>query len=44
MDNPMSPRGALHWGLLGLAGALVALTVSVFAPSVIPSSATRVAL
>ena len=43
MDLPSSGSGAMHWILLGLGGAIVALLIAYLFPSLIPakSAATR---
>lgn len=42
--NPAHPQGALHWVFLGTGGALVALVVATFFPSLIPARATQTKL
>jgi hypothetical protein len=43
MDDPKTGSGIVHWAMLGLGGAIVALLVAYLVPSIIPtqSSATR---
>lgn len=44
LGDPMSPRGAIHWGLLGFGAAAVALLAAMFFPKIIPARATQVKL
>lgn len=44
VPNPAHPLGAAHWVLFGAAAALVALSISVFFPSIIPARATQAKL
>jgi hypothetical protein len=43
MDMPNTGTGFMHWVLLGLGGAIMALTVAYLFPSIIPakSAATK---
>ena len=43
MDDPKTGSGAMHWILLGVGGAIVALLVAYLFPSLIPaqSAATK---
>jgi hypothetical protein len=42
--DPMTGKGFVSWALLGLGASLIALTVSIVFPSIIPTSATTVKL
>ena len=44
MGHPESGTGALHWILLGAAGAITALLIAQFFPSIIPSRAQAIKL
>lgn len=42
--DPMTGKGALHWIMYGAGGALVALLIAQFFPTIIPARATAVKL
>lgn len=42
--NPKTGSGALHWIVMGAGGAVVALLVASFFPSIVPARAAAVKL
>lgn len=44
MDSPKSSKGALHLVFMGAGGAIVALLIASFFPSIIPARAAAVKL
>jgi hypothetical protein len=44
LDDPKSGSGFIHWAMLGFGGAIVALLVAFFFPSLIPAKAAATRL
>ena len=42
--DPKTGKGALHWVVMGAGGAIVALLIAQFFPSIIPARAASVKL